>query len=82
LKFDRALWLWSPGAAHTPREIATAYGVADPQSAEQAWLDAVWLWPDIDDQETVAEKFWSMHESIATAQARVARLQGFARTGE
>jgi hypothetical protein len=76
LKFDRALWLWSPGAEHTPREIArTTYGVADPESAEQAWLDAVWLWPDIEDQETVAEKFWSMHESVATAQARVARLR-------
>jgi hypothetical protein len=75
MKFDRALWLWSPGAAHTPREIARAYGVADPQSAEKASLDAVWLWPDIEDQETVAEKFWSMHESVATAQAEVERLQ-------
>jgi hypothetical protein len=75
LKFDRALFLWSPGLSRSPREIAKDYGVSDPDSAESAWLEAIWLWPDVEDQELVAEKFWSMNETVEPAQTRVRRLE-------
>jgi hypothetical protein len=55
--------------------VKAVYGVSDPQSAEDAWLEAVWLWPDVEDQELVAEKFWSMNEKVEPAQTRVRRLQ-------
>jgi hypothetical protein len=75
LKFDSALRWWSPGCPETPCELVKAHGVNDPEAAEEAWLEAVWLWPDDIDQENAAEKFWSMHEKVAIAQARVADLR-------
>jgi hypothetical protein len=75
LKFDRALGLWSPGSNRSPGDLAKDFGVEDPLEAEHAWLEAVWLWPDVEDQDTVAETFWSMHERVAIAQEEIAKLQ-------
>ncbi|MGH7745183.1 MAG: hypothetical protein ACREQ5_10345 [Candidatus Dormibacteria bacterium] len=74
-RFNQALWLWSPGKAETPREIAKLAGVADPQEAEESWLEAVWLWPDTEQQEHASEKFWGMNENVAEAQGRLDELQ-------
>ena len=75
LKFDRALFLWFPGSPKSPRDIVKSYGVSSPQLAEDAWLEAIWLWPDVEDQELVAEKFWSMNENVESVQTRIRRLQ-------
>lgn len=63
-KFDQALRLWNPNplfSTHrlnpnrSPLDIVRVVGgVADPRAAEEAWLEAVWLWPDEMAQERAA----------------------------
>lgn len=82
-KFDLALSIWAPTLDPTPRYLAKAlYGATDPQAAEAAWFDAVFLWPDQNSQEYAASQIWALdddgaaNEKVHNARVRRIKLQG------